>query len=92
MIFVKHILIQKWSAIYPNGDVLGQLVAIVEDDNEVDLEVNLKLRMMKSRTRVDLREQHIQGHLETTDHVAIGHLDVLHLCRIGLILEMLNAD
>lgn len=64
----------------------------MEDDNEVDLEVNLELRMMEGRTRVDLREQHVQGHLETTDHVAIGHLDVLHLCRIGLVLELLHAD
>ena len=44
------------SAIYPYRDVLGQLVAIVEDDDQVDLEVNLELRMMKGRTRVDLWE------------------------------------
>ncbi len=64
----------------------------MEDDNEVDLEVNLELRMMEGRTRVDLREQHVQGHLETTDHVAIGHLNVLYLCCIGLVLELLHAD
>ena len=68
------------SSVDANRKVLGQLVAVVEDHDQVHVELYFELRMDKSGAGVDFREQHIERNLHVRDHIAVCHLDVLHFC------------
>lgn len=82
----------RGSTIDTNWDVFSKLVAILEDHNHVYLEVNLELGVVEGGTRVDLWEQHIQWHLQPTNHISIGHLYVLYLGGVSFVFELLDTD
>ena len=80
------------SPVDANGEVLRQLVTIVEDDDQVDMELDLESSMLVGGTGVSIGEQHVKGNLEIREHIAVSHLDVLNLCSIGFSFEGLHAN
>jgi len=64
----------------------------VEDDDDVDLETNLKLFMGARCTGVNLWEQHVRRDLNVFDTVAISNLDVLYLSRLCFAFKCFYSD
>jgi len=77
----------EYSTIDADGDVFSELVPIDKNYDQVHLEVDLEPLVVVRRTRVDLREQHVQGHFQAGQHVSICHLNVLHLRGVCLVFE-----
>ena len=75
-----------------NRNVLRQLVPIDEYYDQIHLEINLELRMVIRWTRVYLREQHVQRHFQSWQHIAISDLDILDLRGVGFTFEGFSAD
>jgi len=48
--------------------------------------------VLDSGTGVDLGEEHVEWDLHVSNHVPISNLDVLHFCRIYLLLECFNSN
>ena len=67
------------------------MVPVLEDHDHVHLKLNLERRVNVGRTRVDLREEHVQGNLKARNRIAISHLDILHFGRVCLILKSFGA-
>ena len=69
------------SPINIDWDIFREHVAIVEYNNDVDLEINLEVEMLLGSAGVNLREEHVSRNFNIVDTVSIRHLNVLHLCR-----------
>ena len=75
-----------------DGYVFCQLIAIVEDYDQVDVELYLKFVMDVSWARVYIWEQHVEWYLDVWHHVAICDLYVLDLSSVSFVFEGLNAN
>ena len=62
----------------------------MEDHNEINMELNLKLSVDIGRTRVNDREEHVERDLDVWHHITISHLDILNLSCVHLILKGLH--
>ena len=63
----------------------------MEDYDEVNMELNLKLSVDIGRARVDRGEEHVERDLDIWHHITIGHLNVLNLSCVHLILKGLHS-
>ena len=79
------------SPVDADREVLSQLVAIVEDHDQIDVELDFEIRMLECGARVLSWEEHVQGNLKILKNIAVGYLDVLNLGRVRLALERLHA-
>ena len=68
------------------------MVAIVENNNNIDLKIDGKLGMFNRGARVQLREQHIGRNLDILNAVSVGHLDILNFSGLGFLFECFDTD
>ena len=80
------------SPIDPNREILGQLIPVVENHNQVDVELDFELFVDIRGAGVRSWEEHVEWNLEIGQHVAISDLNVLNLRRIRLAFERLHAN
>ena len=64
----------------------------MEDHNQINLEFNLEFLVDERWAGVNLREQHIQGDLKSTNYVAVSYLYVLDFSSVGLALESFDSN
>ncbi len=79
------------SAVDSNGEVLGELIPVHKDHDNVYLEFNLELGVDDSRARVDLWEHHVKWDLHLSDNITICNLNVLHFSCKGFSFECLYS-
>lgn len=74
-----------------DGEVLSELEPVVEDHDQIDVELYLKVVVHVGGARVRVGEQHVQGDLQVGQHVSVRNLNVLDLRGVSLFLESLYA-